>query len=217
MRNADTRNRAKVASLLSKDGITLDATAWALVQRHLGLIHEWNTCASLVSAGDLAHLVERHVADALSLAPVIVRACGKSSSLMDVGSGGGFPAIPLKIALPELELTLVERSSRRVGFLRKVVRALGLSRTTILHGEFPGCAAGFRPGVLTARAVENPQRFLKQMQRFMGEAMVFVCQSGDPRGVLGDSFHVEHVSDAWTDAGLRRGNLFVVRRTGTGA
>ncbi len=202
----------KCIDLLGQAGITLDPEALKAMQRHVRLIREWNAFASLVSKGDLERLGEWHVSDSLSLAPVVLRACGPSGRLMDIGSGGGFPAIPLKIVLPDLELTLVERSVRRVGFLRKVLGALGLSKVKVVHGEFPVCVRGQRADAITARAVDKSRDVLKGVLEFMDEGAVFLCQSVDPRGLLADAFHVERIQDDWTAHGLRRGDLFLVRR-----
>lgn len=198
--------------LLAEAGIPLDEVAADALNLYLDLVREWNDSASLVSRGDLEHLVDKHVVDSLSLAPVILEVSGKSGQLLDIGSGGGFPAIPLKIALPNLGLTLVERSRRRGGFLMKVVGKLGLSGVEVVLGEFPGCVQGPSVDVITARAVEKPQRVLRAIARSLRPGAVFLCQSGDPSGLLGPEFHVEHVKDTWHDQGLRRGELYLVRR-----
>jgi len=199
-------------ALLARAGIVWDETALAAVTRHLELVREWNGYASLVSVGDVEKLVESHVVDSLSLAPVIRRVCGETGRWMDIGSGGGFPAIPAKVVLPGLALTLVERSVRRVGFLRQVVGALALTETNVVHGEFPVCVRGRRADVLTARAVEKPQRILKAVAPFLVQGSVFLCQSGDPGKVIREKFHVERIDDEWTGPGGRRGELFLVSR-----
>ena len=199
--------------LLAQGGVQMDETAWDTIHRHMDLIREWNKVVSLVASKDMGRLMEAHVVDSLSLAPIVVRLCGGEGHWMDVGTGGGFPAIPVKIALPRLRLTLVERSERCAGFLRKVVGALQLANTRIIQGEFPACVRECCPDVSTARAVENPKRILRDMVPFLDRGTVFLCQSGDPQSILGPAFHVEHVRDDWSAARLRRGDLFLVRRT----
>ena len=149
-----------------------------------------------------------HVADSLSLVPYMP----ERGLLLDIGSGGGFPAIPLKIVRPGLDVVLVERSSKKVGFLRKVIGALGLKGVKLVEGEFPVCCRDLRPDVVTARAVERGNKVLRQIAKFLPERARFLCQSGDPEGKLGEMFHVEHVEDGWSWQGLRRGELYIVTR-----
>ena len=90
------------------------------MSQYLSLVREWNDYASLVSKGDLSSLEETHLVDALGLAPVIVRLGQDEGLLLDIGSGGGFPAIPLKIVLPDLQIVMIERCGRKVAFLRNL-------------------------------------------------------------------------------------------------
>ena len=198
--------------LLERDGIEVPTNARAQLGQFLDLIRDWNAFASLVSAGDLDHLVQSHLADALSLAPLVSTEYDGGGRLLDIGSGAGFPAVPLKIVLPNLKLTMAERSSKKVGFLRKALGVLGLDDVELIHGDFPTQVSADGVRAITARAVEKPARVLRNILRLMPEGSVFLCQSGDPGPNLGDRFHVEPVEDAWTKAGLRRGDLHLIRR-----
>ena len=84
------------------------------VQGHLSLVRQWNPMLSLVSEGDVAFLEERHLIDSLSLIPYVVRHCGQEGGLLDIGSGGGFPAIPIKCLLPGIPMVLVEHSLKNI-------------------------------------------------------------------------------------------------------
>lgn len=193
-------------------GLVLSPEAIDLLVQHAELVREWNRVASLVSKGDAEELEDRHVIDSLSLAPVVKAVCGDKGVLLDIGSGGGYPAIPLKIALPDTKVVLVERSVRKVGFLRKVVGALKLSGVDIRHGEFPEVTEDVVPGVITARAVDKPERVVAKALRFVERGAVFLCQSGDPGPNVREKFHVEHWEDEWSARGLRRGDLYVIKR-----
>lgn len=198
--------------LLEGCGVPAPSDLAARMGRYCELIREWNRVVSLVSHGDLDRLDE-HVADSLSLAPYVQEACGEGGGLLDIGSGGGFPGVPLACALPGVRVALVERSDRKVGFLRQVVGGLKLDNAEVICGEFPLAAAGLVPRAVTARAVEKPAKVLRDIGRFLPEEAVFLCQVGDPRPFLGETFHVERVRDAWTEAGARRGELYRVRRS----
>lgn len=198
--------------LLGRADVPRAAELEGRIERYVGLIRQWNGVVSLISQGDLAKLEENHVADSLSLAPYVWRACGADGVLLDVGSGAGFPALVLKMALPGLRVVLVERSERKVGFLRTVVGSLKLAGVEIRCGEFPAVAAAVVPQALTARAVEKPEKVLRDVARWLPVGCTYLCQLGEAAGAFGEMFHVEHVRDEWSEAGVRRGELYLVRR-----
>lgn len=197
---------------MGEDGFVLDAVIERQLGRHLELLRKWQAVASLVSNRDLEDLWTRHVADSLSLAHLVRRYAAEGrGTLLDIGSGGGFPALPIKVVLPELRVCLVERSDKKAGFLCKVLGALELSNVRVAYGEFPGAVAGVTADVMTARAVERPLRLAAAFSVRIAAGSVFLCQNEALAEKLAGMFHVEHVLDAWTAAGLRRGGLWVVR------
>jgi len=68
-----------------------------------------------------------------------------------------------------------------------------------------------RPDGISARAVERPRRILDGVLELLGGGGVVLCQSGDPGREVRDKFHVEHVEDPWSESGLRRGSLYLIR------
>lgn len=201
-------------TLLDDAGVSLSASTLESLGAFVSLIRQWNEVASLVSKNDAHRLVENHIIDSLSLAPVMASRKLRDAILLDIGSGAGFPAIPLKLALPHLQLVLVERSERKVGFLRKVAGDLSLSETMICHGEFPQTEIGVRANAITARAVEKPKKLMQDILKSMSVGSVFLCQFSEPLALDPELFHVEHVDDEWKRRGLRRGGLFVITRCG---
>lgn len=192
------------------------------------MIRRYQPVLSLVSQRDLALLEQVHVVDALSLAPMILECGPREGLLLDIGTGAGFPAIPLKVALPELEVVMVERQTKRVGFLQKVVGALGLQNVSIAEVDFPRGFAPVRARWVTARAVEKPDKVTYSILEYLPEGAIWFNQMGHPGELLGERFHVEPstgigsirgrrfhvepVQDAWSDANLRRGRLWRVWR-----
>ena len=146
------------------------------LEKYLGEIRAWNARGNLVAAGDLGRLVSRHVAESLAILPVIDEL--RPHSVIDIGAGGGFPGIPLKLARPEIALAMVESRRMKALFLRRVGIALALASTWVwsmrvetlsallgpaVSVEEAGAATGgddiprFRPeaDMLTARAVAS--------------------------------------------------------------
>ncbi len=136
MNSAENMISASLDLLTGQHGVQEGSDVVARIDRYLELIREWNEVLPLVSSRDSLRLDE-HAADSLSLVPFIYGRAGGMSGILDIGSGNGFPIIPIKIVLPEVAVCLMERSLRKVGFLRKVVAALGLTDVTIVRGSFP--------------------------------------------------------------------------------
>ncbi len=96
---------------------------------HLDALLEANERFNLTGIRDPAQAWVRHAADSLSLVPFLVSA--SAATVVDLGSGGGFPGIPLAIALPAVQVTLVESVGKKARFLEEVVALLHLSNVTV--------------------------------------------------------------------------------------
>jgi len=125
----ETTDRQRYISQLSKGaeslGISLDNRAIELFTIYLDELTKWGKKMNLTGPATEKELVSRHFLDSLTLLPTL-RAL-KVSSLLDIGSGAGFPGLPLKIAEPSLEVTLMDSREKRVFFLRHIIRTLGFS------------------------------------------------------------------------------------------
>lgn len=140
-------------------GIELPPGALDRLEAYVAEIERWNPELGLVGAsGD--ELVIKHILDSLS-GVAFFGSMPAGSRLLDVGSGAGLPGIPLALALPGLHVALLDRSSRRVGFLRHCRDHLALTNTTVHAGEARGYTE--RVDAVTMRAVSALEpRFLKR-------------------------------------------------------
>ena len=93
--------------------------------RYFELLVEWNEKINLTAITEKEEVYLKHFYDSLTVA-MHVELADKPYSLVDVGSGAGFPSIPLKIALPNLEITIVDSLNKRINFINEVVSELGL-------------------------------------------------------------------------------------------
>jgi 16S rRNA (guanine527-N7)-methyltransferase len=151
-----------LAVAASQIGIELDAEALARFARFRDLLLQRNAKHNLTAIRDAAGIERRLFLDALAMTPALDRAprpIEASLRLVDVGAGAGFPGIPLKIARPDLDLTLVDATAKKVAFLNEVIADLGLGDTRAVHGraEDLGQDRAFRQrfDVVTARAVAS--------------------------------------------------------------
>jgi len=117
------------------DALAIDAPSGAAERllRYVAEIERWNPALGLVKATGV-ELVVRHVLDSLAGVPAFSCLPG-GARLIDVGSGAGFPGVPLAVARPELGVVLLDRSSRRTTFLEHCVELLGLANAEVFCGE----------------------------------------------------------------------------------
>jgi 16S rRNA (guanine527-N7)-methyltransferase len=118
---------------LSERGIVLSDDQLNQFEAYYRALIEWNEKMNLTGITDRAEVYVKHFFDSLSLAFYVKM--GNISSLCDVGSGAGFPGIPLKIAFPHLKLTIVDSLNKRILFLQHVVDQSRLTDVQCVHGR----------------------------------------------------------------------------------
>lgn len=105
----------------------------ALFERLVPLYTEWNAKINVISRQDIENLEERHILHSLAIAKFFNFKPG--AKLLDLGTGGGFPGIPLAILFPEVQFTLVDGTGKKITVVREVAEALGLTNVTALHAR----------------------------------------------------------------------------------
>ena len=123
----------QLKDMCEKIGITLDDTALERFNIYMNLVIEWNKKINLTAITDKNEFIIKHFFDSLTL--LSCTEIKKGSSIIDIGTGAGFPGVPLKIARPDLNLTLLDSLNKRIVFLSETVMpSLELSAKTI-HGR----------------------------------------------------------------------------------
>ena len=114
----------------------LDADALAPpLLAYLALLDRWNRTYNLTAIRDPGEMVTRHLLDSLAMHPFIGTLGDSGGSLADLGTGPGLPGIPLAIAKPRLQVTLVESNGKKARFLREAVRTLGLGNARVAESR----------------------------------------------------------------------------------
>ena len=137
---------------------------WPKLEIYLYLLSRWSKRVSFVSRRDRAFLATKHLRQALTMVPVV--ASIPRRLVMDLGSGAGFPAIPLKIALPDSYFILVESRRKRAHFLREVVRSVRLDCIEVVNDRIENLDP-VGADLVTARAVASPDKLLDLVQRHL--------------------------------------------------
>lgn len=123
---------------------------------YLDLLLKWNAKISLTSLRDPEEIVQRHFGESFFAAERAEVA--QASTVIDVGSGAGFPGLPMAILAPETHVTLIESQQKKVAFLREVVRAMELKNASVHLGRAE--RSGQKARVVTMRAVEKFEQAL---------------------------------------------------------
>ena len=145
-----------MAEGLTSLGLALDAAALAAIDGHVRLLLAWTEAINLTAIRDPAAVARLHVIDSLTAVPSLRRL--DADGLLDLGSGGGFPGIPLAASLPSWRGLLVDSTGKKAAFLDTTVRAIGLhERVAVAPVRAEALAVDQRHRgrwpVVTARAV----------------------------------------------------------------
>lgn len=168
-------NMVSFMKQLEDNGIHLNNLQLAQFERYFELLVEWNEKMNLTSITQREEVYEKHFLDSLSVARFIEN---KDMTLLDVGSGAGFPSIPLKIAFPELRVTIVDATLKRTLFLKHLIDTLELSNVDIHHQRIEDFPFKGHYDVVTARAVAALPTLLEWCTPFVKPKGCFIAMKG---------------------------------------
>jgi 16S rRNA (guanine527-N7)-methyltransferase len=171
-----------------------DPVLLAQLRVYLQLLLKWNARTNLTAIRDPEAIVTRHFGESLFAASVLQEAgaLAASPTLSDIGSGAGFPGIPIKLFAPDVRLTLIESQNKKATFLREVIRSLQLRDAEVFCDRAE--TLGSQADVVTLRAVEK-------FESILPVAASLVSAGGTLTLLIGDSqveIATRLLGSAWT-------------------
>ena len=142
------------------------------------MLVEKNKVMNLTGITEYEEVIQKHFLDSLSLIRVIPDIASQKLTVIDLGTGAGFPGIPLKIAFPDLEITLMDSLNKRILFLQEVIDALGLKKVSAVHGRAEEMASNAthrqQYDLCVSRAVSNLAVLTEYCLPFVKKGGLFV-------------------------------------------
>ncbi len=150
MSEGESARKLRLAALLAESGIApLDAEQADRFEAYLSLFVRWSERVNLTSIRDEEGILSRHLVESIACARALPAGI---STLLDFGSGGGFPGIPIALCRPEIAVTLAESQGKKAAFLQEAIRVLGISAK--VHAQRAELL-GTRFDCVTLRAVDR--------------------------------------------------------------
>src|SRR4030043_929806 len=175
----ETENKDLLIEGAKAFGIYLDGKTIGAFNLYLKELFKWNQKINLTAIQSEKGMILKHFLDSLSVTPYLP----KHSSILDIGSGAGFPGIPLKIIQPTLEMTLIDSVRKKVDFQRHIIRTLGLKGVETIHGRvqnkeiYQSLRGRFE--VILSRAFSDLQTLLTLSFPFLREGGMVTAMKGD--------------------------------------
>ncbi len=160
--------------------IRLTKNRLAVFERYLLELLRWNERMNITAIREPEDIAVKHFLDSLSIIPYLP----EKGRIADIGSGGGFPGLPLKIVRPDLQLTLIEASRKKANFLRHMIRTLALPDVVVQEGRAEHLVFDAPFDCATGRACADLKTFLKIATPLVKDQGSIVAMKG--RTVVGE-------------------------------
>jgi 16S rRNA (guanine527-N7)-methyltransferase len=143
------------------------------LERYLALLEKWNRVYNLTAIREPERMVTHHLLDSLAILPHV-----RGPRVLDVGSGAGLPGIPLALAAPGLEVTLLDSSHKKAAFLQQAVAELALANATVVTGRIEAWQTDARFDTIVSRAFADLGEFASAAARLLAPGGVIAAMKG---------------------------------------
>jgi 16S rRNA (guanine527-N7)-methyltransferase len=170
------RQRMFAASAGARMALALPAGAREKLSAYLDLLAKWNRVYNLTAIRDREHMESHHLDDALAVLPYLPDAPG--TRLLDVGSGGGIPGIPLAIVRPDWQFVLLDSNGKKVTFLTQAVIELGLVNVRAVASRIEDYPPDAPFDVVISRAFSDLRTFADAATKYVAADGIIVAMKG---------------------------------------
>ncbi len=146
----------------------------AQFEQLLPLYQDWNSKINVISRKDIDELYERHILHSLAIAKVAKFADG--TSILDLGTGGGFPTIPLAIFFPEVKFTAVDSIGKKIKVVNEIAQAIGLENVTGIHSRVEDIKT--KHDFIVSRAVAELQQLITWSRKLLKTKHINILPNG---------------------------------------
>jgi 16S rRNA (guanine527-N7)-methyltransferase len=172
--------------------LELSADIRERLMRYVALLKKWNKVYNLTAVQEEREMVSRHLLDSLAVVPHVA-----ARSILDVGSGAGFPGIPLALALPQSQVSLLDANQKKAAFLRQTAIELALENVSIVCERVETWQTHERFAVVIARAFSDLRKFLALAGRLCAKGGMMAIMQGtyarDQFAQLPNEFRLDRV------------------------
>lgn len=162
-----------------RNQVMLDEKQSKIFYKYMNLLLEWNEKINLTAITEQNHIILKHFVDSMTLLPYLK----DNDKIIDIGTGAGFPGIPLKIAKPSTEITLVDSLNKRIQFLTEIIQSLDLNKVKAIHARAEELARkkGERESydIATSRAVAKLNVLLEYLMPFVKVGGKCICMKAN--------------------------------------
>ena len=190
----------------AKLGVVIDDEVVGKLLNYLSLLRRWNATFNLTAVRDPQAMLVQHLLDCLAILPSLRHRLSRGGRVLDVGSGGGLPGVPIAAVMPEVEVTCVETVGKKAAFIRQVAGAMAMPNLHAVHARVEALDAGAFD-VITARAFATLGELTRLTGHHLASAGAWMAMKGrvpdeEIRALPGtiDVFHVEQLSIPGLDA-----------------
>ncbi len=154
-------------------GIELSAQQQQLLLDYLSLLNKWNKAVNLTAIRDPRQMVALQLLDSLAILPYI-----RQPPLLDIGSGGGLPGIPVAIARPQFDVTLLDSNGKKTRFLTQAKLVLQLDNVTVAQSRIEAWQPTPPPLTITCRALSSLQQIISWTQHLLTPESEIIAMKG---------------------------------------
>ena len=158
---------------LNELGLVLSQDIQMQIFAHLEIMQKWNQRLNLTAVTKIEDMISYHVLDSLAIDPFV-----KGTRILDIGTGGGFPGIPLALSKPDRHCTLLDSRGKRIEFLRFVKGKLGLRQIDLVNNRVENYQPQEKFDTLVARAFSSVGQLLQLTSHLSGSGTRILAMKG---------------------------------------